>query len=191
MCWFERRASKEPEKLLPPDLVMTFTTPPVPLPYSASYPAVWREISWMASKTRLVENVWVTGSVVFRPSRRHWFCPRFEPIPCGFEPPAAPAAWPSTDWYERPAWPIAAYFRWSSLKFCWVVVCVGSTTTWLAVTVTTSVTAPSESFASCLVVWLRLMTMLDCTTGLRPCSSYSARYVPGGRGGRRWSPFAV
>src|ERR1051325_7767091 len=49
---------------------------------------------------------------------------------------------------------------------------------------------PSASLASCLELTVALTTMPCCTTVLRPLSAYSALYVPGGRRGTRYSPFA-
>ena len=42
----------EPEKSLPPDLVMTFTTPPVKRPYSAEIPDVEAVVSEIASSMK-------------------------------------------------------------------------------------------------------------------------------------------
>ena len=47
----------EPEKVLPPDLVTAFTTPPVNRPYSAEIPDVVTVVSWIASSMKRLKGV--------------------------------------------------------------------------------------------------------------------------------------
>ncbi len=158
---------------------MTLMMPPIAFPYSASKPLVWIAISWIESNVKLEVNVCVTGSVVFSPSIRKEDCPRLEPKTEGF-PPApvwfeTPGASSTTFWYERRARPTVAYFRWSSLRFSWVFVWVGSITTVSAVTVTSSVTRVSDRTTPTLEAWSRLTTTPCLTRGSKEGSAYSTR----------------
>ncbi len=69
-----------PWNALPPDLVSTFTAPPVSRPYSAFRPPVFTSTSCTKSKFSVLPSVPVFTPVVFRPSMMYWFSALVDPL---------------------------------------------------------------------------------------------------------------
>ncbi len=69
---------KEPEKELPPDFVIVFTTPPVKRPNSAEIADEDVVVSWIASSTNRLYGVPRMLSLMTAPSTLNWLskdCP--------------------------------------------------------------------------------------------------------------------
>src|SRR6516164_1567387 len=77
-----------PWNSLPPDLVITLTTPPVLRPYSAWYPEVLTSTSWMNSLLMSLPWMPLMTFVVLTPSIRKLFSDDVEPYTEMPPPPA-------------------------------------------------------------------------------------------------------